>query len=362
VVIQPTRRAELRSVECSCDPERHHVDSSYPSITKTTFHFVKYVPNLTIYGRYIPSFGNDTFLSEGLTELERISVKFSQLQTVELKAFNGIRNLKVLALSGNNISEILPGTFENLSRLQHLDLGNNSIGDLKFDAFSGLIGLISLDLSKNKLKSVDPNTFVSLPNLTFLYLDYNFGLEIPTDHNFINSRSLLSLGISNCNVSSLSEETFTNVSALKWLDLSYNNLSSIHTNISIALPNLSTLYLYGNRLHCDCQLKEVWRWCEERNITTVYQEYGPECDAPSNVKGKGWRVLEEQQCLQNNTDNYDNNTTTSTNYKSTTLQDNYKEPITGKNTEIETRTDMDNGREADENTDTNTSTDENRDT
>jgi len=87
----------------------------------------------------------------------------------------------------------------------------------------------------------------------------------------------------------VSVETFPKTSALKWLNLNNNNLRAVDINILKALPKLSTLYLYGNPLQCDCQLKEVWRWCEDRNIWTDYVQ----CDTSSEVKGLFWGVLEK---------------------------------------------------------------------
>jgi Leucine-rich repeat (LRR) protein len=201
-------------------------------------------------------------------------------------------------LYGNEISEILPGTFKKMGSLQNLWLGNNSMEYLNVDAFSGLISLDALLLDSNKLQYLYPNTFESLPNLRILHLNNNSGLQIPTDRPFINSHSLLFLGLSNCNVSSVSVETFANVSALKGIDLSYNNLRTVDVKILRALPELSLILVYDNPLECDCQLQEVWRWCKDHNIYTKNGEKEPKCKTPSEVEGMWWVVLEKGECLQ----------------------------------------------------------------
>ena len=81
----------------------------------------------------------------------------------------------------------------------------------------------------------------------------------------------------------VSVEIFAGVSALELLDLSYNNLRTVDINILTALPKLSELYLYGNRLQCDCQLQEVWRWCEFRNKRKSYVLFGAECGTKREV-------------------------------------------------------------------------------
>jgi len=206
------------------------------------------------------------------------------LRTIELGAFNGLTKLTTLSMRNNEISEITPGKFQNLNSLEALLLNNNKLEHWDSAVFSGLVNLRAIVLSGNNLQYLHPDTFVGLPNLQLLVLSNNPTLHIPTDRNFIHSHSLISLFLKLCNISSLSAETFANVSALELLELRNNNLRTLDVNILRALPKLSRLELNYNPLQCDCQLKEVWRWCEDRKILTEYVE----CDTPSEVKGKGW--------------------------------------------------------------------------
>ena len=153
-----------------------------------------------------------------------------------------------------------------------------------------------------------------LPKLQNANLRNNPGLHIPTDRNFINSHSLSHLDISLCNVSSLSVQTFANVIALERLDLSGNNLKTVDINILRALPKLSKLYLDGNPLQCDCQLQEVWRWFEDRNIRTADVETQPKCDTPMEVNGMDWGILEKWECLDGNIEYYGDYNSTSYSY------------------------------------------------
>jgi hypothetical protein len=183
-----------------------------------------------------------------------------------------------------------------MSRLESLDLDSNILEYLEVDVFVGLVKVKDINLNGNKLQFVHPDMFVGLLNLEFLRLAHNPDLQIPTYRHFISSNSLSRLDISHCNVNFVSVETFANVRALELLDLSYNNLSSVDINILKVLPKLSALYLDGNPLQCDCQLQELWRWCQDHNIWTVYVQ----CDTPSEVQGNRWGVLENGQCLHDN--------------------------------------------------------------
>jgi hypothetical protein len=231
-----------------------------------------------------------------MNKLENLVLWWWQMEKIESGAFNGLTKLTDLDMWGNEINEITPGTFKNISNLEYLDLSYNRLNNLHSDLFCGLVNLRYINLAGNKLQRLHPDTFFGLPNLQGVSLNNNPELQIPTDGNFINSHSLSQLAISDCNVSSVSAETFANVSALELLDLSYNYLRTVDINTLRALPKLYTLYLYGNPLQCDCQLREVWRFCQDRNIRAE----DVECDTPSGVNGVWWGVLEEGECLQGN--------------------------------------------------------------
>jgi Leucine-rich repeat (LRR) protein len=47
------------------------------------------------------------------------------LRTIELVAFNVLTKLIELSIEGNDLSEIIPGTFENMNSLQYLGFYGN---------------------------------------------------------------------------------------------------------------------------------------------------------------------------------------------------------------------------------------------
>jgi len=253
---------------------------------------------LAISGCNISSVSIDTFAN--VTALELLDLSYNYLMSEDIKILKVLPNFSQLSLKSNEIIEITPGTCEKISPLEYLSLEYNMTEHLDIDVFCGLVNLKAIYLQGNKLQYMHPDTFIRLPNLQVLFLSNNSGLQMPTDRHFINSLSLKKLEISKCNISLVSVETFANVTALERLDLSYNSLRNLDISILKTLPKLSTLYLYGNPLHCDCQLQKVWRWCQENNIQTAYEGMVPECDTPSEVEGIWWGVLEKGQCLQGN--------------------------------------------------------------
>ena len=302
LVIVPARVAILCPEECHCDTGGYFVECVGTSLNPIPLIHLTDVRVLWLLRNKIIFLETDSFVS--ITELEVLAISWCELRTIELGAFNGLTKLTKLTIQHNDISEILPGTFGSMKSLQFLSLNNNRLKHVENALFIGLVNLNHIELGGNKLRNFHPDTFLGLPKLQELYIFSNRRLQIPTDRNFINSHSLSHFDISSCNISSLSFETFSNVSALERLDLSDNNLRTVDINILRALPELSELSLEGNPLQCDCQLQEVWRWCEDRNIQTATWAIVPECGTPSEVEGMWWGVLEKGECLEGNIQYY----------------------------------------------------------
>ena len=309
LVIVPYRVTKLCPHHRWCDVGGYVVNCSRKFIHTVLYNipsiYLTQVQDLVLNDNNITTLEKDIFISEGLTELDILYLERCGTQTIELGAFNGLTKLTSLSMRENGIKEITRRTFEKMSRLENLGLERNKIEHLDVDVFSGLINLQDINLGGNKLLKLHPNIIVGLPNIQSLILTSNKGLQIPTDSHFITSHSLKYLEIHSCNTRSVSVETFAKVSALEGLDLSFNHLKGIDISVLRSLPKLFALPLYVNPLQCDCQLKEVWRWCQDHNIETDHSEAHPECGNPSERGIQwGWK-LEELQCVQDNISNKD---------------------------------------------------------
>ncbi|XP_058006805.1 receptor-like protein 46 [Hevea brasiliensis] len=88
--------------------------------------------------------------------------------------------IKVLVLSQNEFSHVLPQNLSNFNQLYYLDLRGNNIGGEIPDSLGGLKNLKSVNLSQNKFFGRIPLSFGDLESLESLDLSHNnlFG-EIP---------------------------------------------------------------------------------------------------------------------------------------------------------------------------------------
>ena len=190
LVIVPARIAVRCPEECKCENGGILVTCYGKSLTAPPLIRLTGVRKLGLIDNNITMLEKDTFVSRGLSQLEILQIKGCGMRTIELGAFNGLTELTHISIIYNEISEIIPGTFVNMNSLKYLDLQFNSLEHLHSDIFSGLVNLKTLFLTGNNLQYLHPDTFLRLPNLQNLFFENNPGLQIPTDHNFINLHSL----------------------------------------------------------------------------------------------------------------------------------------------------------------------------
>jgi hypothetical protein len=282
--------------ECWCDAAGFTVSCFSIAVNTTPATFPKYVRILILLSYNLKFLRKDKFLHSKLTQLDYLAIQSCGIESVETGAFNGLKMLIELSLNYNKISEIERGTFENLTTLERLYLERNRITNLEPDTFLGLRNLRIIELDYNNIEYLHPDMFINAYHLESLTLSEN-PLQIPTDKHFISSPSLRHLDLSHCNISSISVETFSKVRDLNKLNLYFNDLKNLDVNILKNLPQLSEFLIYLNPLSCDCQLQQVWRWCQNHSITTGDRYKGPECDSPSEVHGMWWGTLQYSQCF-----------------------------------------------------------------
>ncbi|XP_069682112.1 uncharacterized protein [Periplaneta americana] len=306
--------------ECWCDPGRRTADCSNASLKDIPQGFHEEIKDLRLDHNSISVLKKDIFLTAGLYLLEILSVCYTGLIIVEPGAFRGLPKLEQLHLHNNRIRTLQPGTFANMTMLRGLHLANNqiqsvdpglfidlanldyislesnSIQQLQADVFLGLTRLRNLWLSENQISYLHPATFKHMKKLRLICLENNTNLQIPTDKPFIDVPTLEKLFLSDCNITSLSARTFQKTRFLTTLFLQSNNLKTFDMGILKMLPYLSTLYLYKNPLHCDCQMLKLWKWCRDHEVKTGIEHDVPRCDSPEEVSGLWWGVLGHAQC------------------------------------------------------------------
>jgi len=107
---------------------------------------------LRLYARNIAHIAANTFVK--LTSLEILDLNDNELTTLDGFMFNGLNNLRHLALANNRIAQIKAFTFSILAKLETLSLFANQIQSIDSSMFVGLINLEALWLSGNELTTI----------------------------------------------------------------------------------------------------------------------------------------------------------------------------------------------------------------
>ncbi|CAK8530746.1 unnamed protein product [Lathyrus sativus] len=242
--------------------------------------------------------GNILFMFNNLSSLQNLNLGFNNLSGIlPSNICQGIPNLKLLYLFGNDFSgkmpnvwryckeledlELsfnnfdkgpLPGDIGNLTKLQYLYLYQTNLeGEIPVSLFN-ISSLIGIDLDKNNLNGtlprdmchqlpqlqifsvhvnhlggIIPQSIGNCTSLQFLSLTDNFFTgSIPMEIGNLNQLQILQLG--NNSLSGLIPSNLLNISTLEYLLLELNSLSGIlPSNMGLGLPNLQELHMYGNR-------------------------------------------------------------------------------------------------------------------
>ncbi|XP_059468985.1 toll-like receptor 13 [Neocloeon triangulifer] len=233
-----------------------------------------------------------------LPSLVTLDLRRCAILTLADGAFNGLKSLTNLYLSGNRL-KIISKPFNVLNNLQFLDLSNNpdpilstesAVYNIRKGTFKGLEKLEVLNLAHSRVKFIDKNVFEDTPNLstlslcdTYINLETEFLhylpnlvlLDLSNNDNFDFKPELFkglsklrSLRLINCEIESFEEDVdyFEHMTNLTELYMSHNKISIIPRTMFRSLPHLRSLFLENN-------LIDSWTTAIFENNTELIQIY-----------------------------------------------------------------------------------------
>uniref|UniRef100_A0A5S6QZ19 Ig-like domain-containing protein n=1 Tax=Trichuris muris TaxID=70415 RepID=A0A5S6QZ19_TRIMR len=291
-------------------PDLVHLDLSHNRISSLTSEdFREYVfdgvYNLRILDlsfNHLRRLRNSDF--RGLFNLEELNLGDNRISSIGDNAFHGLLKLETLRLTGNRLAFVQPGWFASLKTLTSLLLNRNQLTVLTSDNFHWLNELLTLDLSRNKIFRIHETAFIgvgkldslrlssnvltvvprqalqTVQSLRSLYLSQNPIYKIRTD-DFADLPHLRDVKLSGMQRLRLVERaafrslpellvaelhdnpylgyvdrlSFVNTPLVSHLFLHNNNLTTVEQEVIDSLDSLQEVSLYGNPLHCDCNIR-----------------------------------------------------------------------------------------------------------
>lgn len=205
--------------------------------------------------------------------LRILNLSGNQITKLKRELFNKSTRLRVLNLSKNSIDNLIHGVFDdlvalsklylnnnhlmnltngelfgNLRQLSVLDLSNNNINDLPRHVFNGLSNLIQLNLAHNKLYVIPFQVFRELRSIEILDLSHNVLISF-LDNFFVMNKRLKVLKLHHNIIEKVAKNSLYGLKELHTLDISSNQLALVDRNAFDTLEELKYLNLANNKIY-----------------------------------------------------------------------------------------------------------------
>lgn len=174
--------------------------------------------------------------------LMSLDLSQNSIALVDNKAFEGLKELKTVSLTGNKLTRIGP-IFKDTPQVTSVRLGNNEITEVGEDCFKDNAMVKMLDLSNNKISKVHPDAFKNLDMLRYLILSNNPLVTLP---ELTFTSTMLNLAdFSNCQLQSVPR---TMPSSLRDFRLGNNRIKEILVDDFINMTEVTLITLNDNQI------------------------------------------------------------------------------------------------------------------
>lgn len=168
----------------------------------------------------------------GLTDISLLKGLSDKITTVEL--------------TGNKITEIPEGLFDNMTNLTTVYLGNNHISKLPENLFKNNKKVENIELSNNKLTEIKKDDFSNLPQLQIIQMEDN-NIEKIEEGAFDGDVNLQSIYAPNNELEGRPKKLFKDMKSLTFVDFSNNYFSELPECFSDA-TKLKKIHVRNNEM------------------------------------------------------------------------------------------------------------------
>ncbi|XP_063219203.1 leucine-rich repeats and immunoglobulin-like domains protein 3 isoform X2 [Bacillus rossius redtenbacheri] len=249
------------------------------SVEEGSFDSLQELIELKLNRNHISHLSKDLFKLKNLNVLE---MNRNKLTEIEGLSFHVLERLSVLKLRRNSITTLLDGAFWGLKNAATLHLDYNNLTAVTKSWLYGLSSLHELFLNHNSITFIEPGGWEFCPLLVQLELSSNRISWTIEDFNgaFVGLRHLNRFDLAWNHIKSIDKKAFLGLERLRILDLSGNDIITIQENPFEDMHHLEYLMINSTRLLCDCNLKWFPRWHERRSLFGV----DTFCSYPANVR------------------------------------------------------------------------------
>lgn len=282
------------------------------------YFLTKHFSRVTEIPRNIPADALEVLISENyithvpanvfahLSECVSLNIRGNQIATMDLGAFNGLRSVERLTLSGNDLTILQAGIFSGVPKCTALDLQSNSISVIEKGSFRGLPAIEWLFLNRNDLKHITKDMLEGLDSLGSFILSYA-NVETIEPGAFSHLHNLRKLDISFNALTQVTQQTFEGLYSLQGLDIEGNRFNTLDVTV---LANIPRNFIFRLRMNnaigtndgpWDCE-SLCWLKYEETTGTIAWFVYsgGHGDTSPECANGVDWATFScpgESMCV-----------------------------------------------------------------
>ncbi|EGT40413.1 hypothetical protein CAEBREN_28333 [Caenorhabditis brenneri] len=212
-----------------------------------------------------------------IRSIRRVILRNNQIKSIGVHVFRYMPTLKLLDLSGNNMTRLVTSDFTSavslqelvlrgnqiqlietdttdpLQQLETLDLSGNQLHEVRLEAQQNFRHLFSLNLSSNPMHVIKEG-FLQLPDLQILHLD-DCDVSVVEAGAFNNLPRLHTMNIkNNPNLGYFSPHAFGNNTQLYRMNIQNSGFKRIPL---IILEKVSQLHIKDTKLDCSCSSSDM---------------------------------------------------------------------------------------------------------
>ncbi|XP_053672929.1 carboxypeptidase N subunit 2-like [Anopheles nili] len=253
-------------------------------VLANNFGDAKTLQQLLLRGNKIHDLPEEAFF--GANRLQLLDLSDNAITIIESTAFKRLRDLKTLLLARNQLTELPLSLFEDLSELETLELQQNNLGAIDDQQFQECHSLSKLNVSHNALKSFDLMQFERRWSFDIIDVSHNHlaSVQVPSNlrqlvatgngirtvegigvdaelillkmpHNKLASvdnlppfEKLISLDVSYNRIREFDFRSVACFTRLILLKLDGNQLETVSSSLTDAIPQLKYVHLADNHL------------------------------------------------------------------------------------------------------------------
>ena len=185
---------------------------------------------------------------DNMTNLEYVDLNSNHIKALPENAFKNTKKLKWINIRANNLTEIKKDTLSGLDKLVYLELDNNSIASVEAGALDGDTSLKQLSISGNELNALPDHLLDDAGDtIDFIELSNNEFVKLP---NCINAatKKLRKISAFNNALEDISNIDFTKMSNLEEVNFYKNYIAQVPDGTFAKNKKLYSVDFHDNQI------------------------------------------------------------------------------------------------------------------